>query len=139
MSKLTPFHSSLFDYIKLNSTDIANSINQLVKLAHEANKTWWIDPITNQPLVRNKGEQMMLIVSEIAEAMEGARKGLRDDKLPHRSMEEVEFADVFIRLGDYAGGHGLDIGGAFVEKMLYNLNRPDHKPENRTQPGGKKW
>ena len=35
----------------------------------------------------------MLIVSEIAEAMEGERKDLMDDKLPHRKMAEVELAD----------------------------------------------
>lgn len=136
---MPPTQSALTDYIKANSHDIANSINKLVKLAHDANLTWWIDPITGQKLTRNKGEQMMLIVSEIAEAMEGARKGLPDDKIPSRPMEDVEFADVMIRLFDYAGGHRLDIGGAFVEKMLYNLNRPDHKPANRIAEGGKKW
>lgn len=54
----------------------------------------------------------MLFVSEVAEAMEGERKNLMDDKLPHRRMAEVEIADVLIRVFDYAGGfrHDLDRG-----------------------------
>lgn len=115
------------------------ALNYFAHLCHLANITWWTDPITKEPLKRNKGEQMILMVSEIAEAMEGSRKDLMDDKLPHRKMEEVELADCLIRIFDYCAGHGLDIGGAFIEKMAYNRARPDHKPEARLAPGGKKW
>jgi len=79
----------------------------------------------------------MLIVTEISEAMEGVRRNSQDDKLPSRKMEEVELADALVRIFDYAGGFGLDIGGAFVEKLIYNLSRDDHKPENRIKLGGK--
>lgn len=81
----------------------------------------------------------MLMVSELSECMEGERKSLPDDKLPHRSMAEVELADCLIRIFDYAGGFGYDIGGAFEEKMAYNAQRADHKPEERLKEGGKKW
>ena len=54
-----------------------------------------------------------------AEAMECHRKSLADDKLPHRPMEEVEMADALIRILDYCAGHGLDLGGAYAEKMAY--------------------
>ena len=84
----------------------------------------------------------MLIVSEIAEAMEGTRKGLMDDHLPHRTMEEVEeveMADAVIRIFDYCAGHGLDLDGAYREKMAYNAQRADHKAENRKREGGKKF
>ena len=81
----------------------------------------------------------MLIVSEVAEAMEGVRKDLKDDHLPERSMEEVELADTVIRIMDYAGRWGLDIGGAIMEKLEYNKNRADHKIENRKLDGGKKF
>lgn len=100
---------------------------------------WWHDVKTQAPLVRNRGELLMLIVSEVAEAMEGERKDLMDDKLPHRKMAEVELADAFIRIADYAGGFGYDLEGAVREKMAYNAQRADHKPENRVLAGGKKF
>lgn len=118
---------------------IKEGLNDLAVLCHNLNKTWWRDPATGAPIQRNKGELMMLIVSEVAEAMEGARKGLSDDKLPHRTMEEVELADTLIRIFDYAGGFGLDLGGALIEKLAYNANRADHKPAHRLAPGGKKF
>ena len=44
-----------------------------------------------------------------------------------------------IRIFDYAAGHDLDVAGAFVEKLAYNANRADHKPENRAKENGKKF
>jgi len=126
-------------HININDAPAALALNLLSARCHEANKTWWHDPKTGEPIERNHGEQFMLIVSEIAEAMEGKRKNLQDDKLPHRKMVEVEIADALIRIFDYCGGHGLDIGGAFEEKMAYNKNRADHKPENRIKAGGKQF
>ena len=120
-------------------TDLVISLNKLSLICHDANLGCWRDPATGKPIQRNKGELLMLIVSEVAEAMEGARKGLADDKLPARSMEEVELADVLIRVFDYAGGFGLDLGGALAEKMQYNAQRADHKAAARLAEGGKKW
>jgi hypothetical protein len=82
---------------------------------------------------------LCLIHSEISEAMEGARKRLQDDHLPHRTMLEVELADAVIRIFDMAGGLHLDIGGAIAEKLTYNERRADHKPEARAQVGGKSF
>lgn len=79
----------------------------------------------------------MLVVSEIAEAMEGERKNLMDDKIPSRKMAEVEIVDSLIRLFDYAGGFGYDLQGAFEEKMAFNATRKDHSHEARKQAGGK--
>lgn len=72
---------------------------------HIANAKWWRD-LDGVPIKRNKGEQLMLVVSEISEAMEGARKNKMDDHLPQRKMEEVEIADALIRMLDYRFGHG---------------------------------
>lgn len=122
-------------------TEYASEIFRLQKLchglAHQAG--WWTDINTGKPLKRNKGEMLCLIHSEISEAMEGARKNIKDDHLPEYSMEEVELADALIRIFDYAGGHGLNIADAFVEKLLYNTNRADHKIENRVKEGGKQF
>jgi NTP pyrophosphatase (non-canonical NTP hydrolase) len=114
-------------------------INQLASQVHEANRKWWVDLETGLPKARNVGEMLMLTVSELAEALEGHRKGLMDDKLPHRQMLEVELADALIRLLDIAGGLGLDLGGAYVEKMQFNAERADHKRENRLAEGGKRY
>lgn len=84
-------------------------------------------------------EKLCLTHSEISEGMEGHRKGLKDDKLPHRSMLEVELADAVIRIADLAGALELDLGGAIAEKMSFNAVRPDHKPEARAAEGGKAY
>jgi len=62
-----------------------------------------------------------------------------DDKLPHRTMLEVELADAVIRISDLAGALKLDLGGAIAEKLKFNATRPDHKPENRQAIGGKAY
>jgi len=119
----------------------ANLLNHIRDNIHERNVVagWWNDLATGDDLhgKRNVGELLCLVHSEISEAMEGHRKGLQDDKLPHRPMIEVELADAMIRIFDLAGGYGLDLGGALVEKLAYNAQRADHKPENRRAAGGK--
>lgn len=115
------------------------SLNLLAQACHEANKHWWTDPATGKHKERNKGEMLMLIVSEIAEAMEGERKDLMDTHLPHRKMVEVEFADAIIRMMDYAGAYGFDMDGAVQEKMAYNAIRADHSNAARLSAYGKKW
>jgi NTP pyrophosphatase (non-canonical NTP hydrolase) len=81
----------------------------------------------------------MLMVSEISEAMEGERKDLQDDKLPHRKMAEVELADLFIRVFDYCGAYKYDLDGAIAEKMAFNVTRKDHSKKARLSKHGKKW
>lgn len=119
----------------------AFNLNELVKHIHFLNVEagWWHDLQTGEPLPRNDGEMICLMHSELSEAMEGVRKDLMDDKLPHRKMVEVEMADCLIRILDYCGGRNLDIGGALVEKLAYNQSRADHKPENRKLENGKKF
>jgi NTP pyrophosphatase (non-canonical NTP hydrolase) len=117
----------------------AELINYLTRQVHEANKKWWVDINTGIVLNRNVGEMLCLVHSEISEALEGHRKNLQDDKLPHRKMIEVELADAIIRIFDIAAGLGLDLGGAYVEKMAYNAVRKDHTLEARKAENGKKY
>jgi NTP pyrophosphatase (non-canonical NTP hydrolase) len=115
------------------------TLNDYAAECHEANMKWWQNIETGEPLDRNKGEMICLMHSELSEAMEGERKDLMDDKLPHRRMAEVELADCLIRIFDYSAAFGYDLEGAYQEKMAYNANREDHKHEARQLAGGKKW
>ncbi len=81
------------------------SLNDFAAECHRDNQHWWHDPATGAKLDRNTGEMLMLVVSEIAECMEGERKDLMDDHLPHRKMAEVELADAIIRIADIAGAN----------------------------------
>lgn len=113
----------------------------LVAAAHGRawNAGWYHDPLTGAEVERNKGEIFALIHSEISEALEGHRKDLMDDKLPHRKMVPVELFDAVIRIMDTIGMYYADDIPALLEKMKYNDNRADHKAENRLQAGGKKF
>ena len=121
----------------------ASFLNALADRVHATNVAagWWTDLESGQSSLhtRNVGEMLMLIVSEISEALEAVRKNLMDDKLPHRPGLTVELADAVIRIADLAGALGLDLGGAIAEKIRFNAQRPDHKPENRTTIGGKAY
>ena len=94
---------------KTDSWLAAQELNRLSDVCHAANRKWWEDVNTGERIVRNKGELLMLIVSEISEAMEGERKNLMDDKLPHRKMAEVEIVDFLIRAFDFCAGFGLTV------------------------------
>ncbi len=135
-------------------TQVAGQILQHACHGASYNAGWWQDLSTGEDLaalIREPephekllagalvAQKLMLCVSELAEAMEGHRKDLMDDKLPHRKMCEVELADAVIRACDLAGAMGFDLGAAIAEKMAYNAQRPDHKPEARAAAGGKAY
>lgn len=101
---------------------------------------WWTDLKTGESLTNDPQTpfvKLVMVHSEVSEAVEGLRKGLMDDKLPHRPMCEVELADTIIRILDLAGALGYDIGGALCEKLEFNSRRDDHKIESRLAEGGK--
>lgn len=65
----------------------------------------------------NMPEKLMLVVTELSEAMEAYR---HDDR---KNFAE-EIADTFIRLLDICGSIGLDIESEIKAKMAINEKRP---------------
>ena len=122
---------------------IKTCANFLQELCHSDARDagWWGVDEKSSPKNNHMcfSQKLCLIHSEISEAMEGDRKQLMDDKLPHREMREVELADALIRIFDLAGAYDMDIGGAVAEKLAYNKQRLDHKKESREAEGGKKY
>jgi len=96
--------------LKLNARD--KTLNGMSKLCHRiaVEKGFWDKK-------RNIGEALMLIVSELSEAMEAYRKQ------DHENFNE-ELADTFIRLFDLCGGLGVDIEKEIAKKSAKNKNRP---------------
>lgn len=74
------------------------NLYELQTKIHEQNKSvgWWDEPRPFETFV-------CLFHSELSEAMEGDRKGLMDDHLPHYPMFQVELADFVIRCMDFLG------------------------------------
>jgi len=116
---------------------LAAALNVLAGDIHDdaVSAGWWDDGEDKYVLAT----KLMLVVSEVAEAMEGLRKDQWDDHLPHRKMVEVEVADALIRLLDFSSALNMDIGSAVMEKLEYNRNRLDHKQETRQAAGGKQF
>jgi NTP pyrophosphatase (non-canonical NTP hydrolase) len=125
------------------SLAVLKGVELLVDVCNSAETAagWWADLETGEPLPITQervGDKLMLIVTEIAEAKEGYRKGLMDSHLTERSAVEVELADAVIRIAALSGRLGLDLGGAIAEKLAYNKTRADHTLAARRAAGGKK-
>jgi len=124
------------------------TIDQWLDACHSASVKagWWdrqVDPFGNGIILSQDHElyatKIALIHSEVSEMLEGLRKGKQDEHLPFRTQEEAEAADIGIRLFDYCKARGLDLAGAMADKMDYNAERADHKPEARNSAEGKKF
>ena len=103
---------------------LCEEIHEIAKL-----KGWW------EGGTRSALEIHMLIVSEIAEATEEARKGTKpiyclDEYKPEG--EAIELADAVIRIMDYFAHKGWDLQECIEEKIRYNKGRP-------YRHGGKKY
>lgn len=149
------FNTSSMTLEEFEADVLITAVRQLAATCHKNSVAagWWAqygfdlgeivrNPKTPMEEILSKalvGQKLCLTHSELSEGMEGFRKNLMDDKLPHRSMLEVELADAVIRIFDLAGALNLDVPGAIIEKLEFNKTRPDHKPENRAKEGGKSF
>lgn len=116
-----------------NREQIVKALNSLKKNSHHnaLNKGFYDAALDADDVLRDAGrddladavaeafhaQKMLLIVSEVVEAMEARRKGL--------DTFEEEVADAQIRLADYAGYSQMDLGEEVAEKMEKNARRPD--------------
>lgn len=82
--------------------------NAVAESLKESNKKWWFNP-DGTPTGRTVKTLGMLMISEVAEAMEGVRKNLDDDHLPQYKMFDVELADTMIRSLDFGAGYEYTI------------------------------
>jgi hypothetical protein len=105
------------------------SLNAFALAVHQDNQHWWYDPATGAKLDRNMGEMLMLVVSEIAECMEGERKDLMDTHLTHRKMAEVELADAVIRIADIVGSFEECVN--FDAHVLWSFKLAEGIPDNK--------
>lgn len=119
----------------LNTRDL----NVACESVHRLNQHFYTDIVTGARLNPHPSEKIALMHSELSEMLEGVRKDTFDDHIPSRKTEEVEAADLFIRLMDYVGWRGLDLAGALKAKMKYNTTRADHTAEARRATNGKKF
>ena len=106
-------------------------LTELAAEIHADNiKAGWWDTWPNK--IERFETAMMLVISELGEAMEGDRKDLMDDHLPNRKMFDVELADTLIRLLDLAGAYGVVfknfdniVGNSVRSLRAKRLTRPE--------------
>ena len=98
--------------------------------AQNKEKGFWDNP-------RPVGELLMLVVSELGEALEAHRSGrmvspeivgtgmsIEEFRADVKDTFEDEIADAVIRLLDLCGGMGINIEWHIEAKLAYNKSRP---------------
>lgn len=109
------------------SFEVPLTIEPTISQLQEYIRDWAIRKgwLTETP--RNPAEQLMLIVTELAEACEAFRVGNPPCERP--GMEQYshaaeELADVVIRCLQMAGEHNIPLADVVMAKMAFNETRP---------------
>lgn len=120
-------------YKQARQEEAITTLNELALAANTwANtKGFWKVPVTDyseipELTLMKKTQKIMLVVTELAELVEGLRKPAPQLIVSDvaYSNEEEEVADALIRLFDYAGQYGLRLGEVVLAKMAFNEGRP---------------
>lgn len=141
-------------YRQSNADKLLHTINEAAHSIYLANKKqgFWGAEDADPKTSRNFGEMLMLVTSELGEAMEAHRKdkfaswdaynsiikATPEDATEAESLllkrqafktyikdsAEDEIADAIIRLLDMAGGLGIDLFRHINAKLDYNSSRP---------------
>ena len=137
--------TTLKNRLKTNRKNtLTGNINELCKESHAISlEKGWYDKGD-----RNIGELLMLVTSELVEALEEVRNGWnpkaiyysgegsaskeQSEKHPKPEGFPVELADAVIRIADLCGYLGIDLEEAIRIKTEYNKTRP-------SRHGGKKF
>lgn len=78
----------------------------------------------NENEMRNFGELLALVHSEVSEALEAGRIGNPEsEKIPGNSHVSEELADVVIRVLDISEHFSLNVPDAIIAKMEFNRTR----------------
>lgn len=82
------------------------------------------DSVNPVAATAQSSQGLMLIVSELSEALEALRHGNPpDNHIPEFSGLEAELADAVIRICDFSEARKLRLAQAIVAKMAYNSTR----------------
>jgi len=98
-------------------------LNQFGSDLHRTSRSkgWWDDrdklSLTDAGRVQVDIGCMALIVTEIAEAIEGTRKQCQDDHIPQFTAQEAELADAMIRILEFAAARKLRVAEAMMVKL----------------------
>jgi hypothetical protein len=96
-------------HVLFDDADVIKGLDRLAVDVHKDNVAagWWtnLKEGTRHDMLetRNRGEMLMLCVTELDEAIDAHDQGARDDKLPQYLGLHVELADCAIRLLDLIG------------------------------------
>lgn len=103
-------------------------ISEMQERAHRiaVDHGWWPEEGDHSAVDATIPKNLMLIVTEIAEAMECYREGQpmtwTDDGGKPQGIAS-ELADVLIRVADLCGAIGIDLEASVLDKMAYNARR----------------
>jgi NTP pyrophosphatase (non-canonical NTP hydrolase) len=98
--------------------ELVKGLNESAKKIYENNKAkgFWDKE-------RNIGESLMLVVTELSEAMNAHQKGFFATPEVFKDTFEDELADTVIRVLDLCGGLDIDIEKHINLKVEYNKTR----------------